>query len=138
METTLFDGEILAGPVPTLFSDEEDATLTAIEADPCKAHWDLTKIVKTLFMPESVDILDAVDILKKPREGSAVFSFKRPRLTRLILETYLAEQGDANEDTNLHRGSGLPDSDDRRVHSPSRRSSKRARSVSESETGVLT
>jgi len=67
LEATLFDGDLLAGLVPTLFSKDVEASLAAIQGDPLKAHWDLNKISKTLFMPESVSIQEAVNIIKKPR-----------------------------------------------------------------------
>jgi hypothetical protein len=34
LEATLFDGEIAAGPVPVLFSEEPEATLVAVTARP--------------------------------------------------------------------------------------------------------
>ena len=66
-EAALFDGDIMAGPVPTLFGADPDASLTSIMAEPRKAHWDLMKICRLLFMPEILALEDAMAFIKKPR-----------------------------------------------------------------------
>ena len=66
-DATFFDGDLIAGPFPTLFSTDSDASLTALKRDPKKCHWDLMKINRYLFMPENVSIEDAAMIVKKPR-----------------------------------------------------------------------
>ena len=86
LETTLFDGELIAGPFPTFFSEDESASLAAFKANPLKGHWDLMKILRLFFMPESVSAETALEILRKPREGNAIFCFKRSKLTQSILE----------------------------------------------------
>ena len=65
----LFDNDILGGPVPTLFGDDDDddTILAAIQSDPSKAHWDLNKIARIFLMPESLDLQEAIQFLKKPR-----------------------------------------------------------------------
>ena len=67
LEADLFDGDLLAGPVPSLYSDDPDASLAAITSDPLKSHWDLQKISKTFFMAETVTVASAVAMLKKLR-----------------------------------------------------------------------
>ena len=57
----------LAGPVPSLYSDDPDASLAGITSDPLKSHWDLQKISKSFFMAETVTVAEAVTMLKKPR-----------------------------------------------------------------------
>ena len=57
----------MAGPYPTLFSTNMDASLAGIKGDPRKAHWDIMKISRLIFMPESIDFDEAVQIVKKPR-----------------------------------------------------------------------
>ena len=59
----------MAGPYPTLlvFSSNMDASLTGIKGDPRKAHWDIMKISRLIFMPENIDFDEAVQIVKKPR-----------------------------------------------------------------------
>ena len=66
-DSTLFDGDLMAGPYPTLFSSNMDASLTGIKGDPRKAHWDIMKISRLIFMPENIDFDEAVQIVKKPR-----------------------------------------------------------------------
>ena len=63
----LFDNDILGRPVPTLFGDDDDTILAAIQSDPSKAHWDLNKIARIFLMPESLDLQEAIQFLKKPR-----------------------------------------------------------------------
>ena len=67
LEATLFDGEQLTGPVPSLYSEDPDAAQAAIKGDPLKAHWDLNKIAKSFFMVESVTATEALAVIKKPR-----------------------------------------------------------------------
>ena len=63
----LFDGETTAGPVPTLFADNVEASKAALEAAPAKAHADYLKIARTFFMPETISMEDALSVVKKPR-----------------------------------------------------------------------
>jgi hypothetical protein len=67
LEATLFDPEVIAGPVPTLFGTDEYAALEGIRADPLKNHWDLSRIAKNFFMAENIDLEAAVLVCKKPR-----------------------------------------------------------------------
>ena len=67
LEVDLFDGDLLAGPIPSLYSDDPDASLAGITSDPLKSHWDLQKISKTFFMAEAVTVANVVAMLKKPR-----------------------------------------------------------------------
>jgi hypothetical protein len=62
-----FGGEVLAGPVPTLFAESSEEALEAITADPTKAHYDVSKIHRMFFMPEHVDLEAAIAVVKKPR-----------------------------------------------------------------------
>ena len=63
----MFDGELLAGPIPMLFSEDMDSSQANITADPLKSHWDMSKISKCFFMPECLPLKDALAIIKKPR-----------------------------------------------------------------------
>ncbi len=67
LSCTMFDGDVLAGPVPTLFAESTEEALEAITADPGKAHYDVMKIHRMFFMPEHVDLEAAVAAAKKPR-----------------------------------------------------------------------
>ena len=67
LEADLFDGDLLAGPIPSLYSDDPDASLAGLTSDPLKSHWDLQKISKTFFMAEAGTVANVVAMLKKPR-----------------------------------------------------------------------
>ncbi len=44
LNANLYDGATTAGPIPTLFSDDQQATIDALVADPAQAHKDVVKI----------------------------------------------------------------------------------------------
>ena len=44
MNANMYDGVSTAGPVPTIFSDDQQATIDAMVSDPTQAHKDVTKI----------------------------------------------------------------------------------------------
>jgi len=67
LAATLFEGEIAAGPVPTLFATDPDAAGEAIKDDPIKAHWDCNKLAKVFLAAEEVALKDALAVMKKPR-----------------------------------------------------------------------
>ena len=46
LAANLFEGDVLAGLVPTLFADDPNAAERAITTDAAKAHWDINKINK--------------------------------------------------------------------------------------------
>lgn len=67
LSCSLFDGDVLAGPVPTLFAEDEETAREAITADPNKAHADIQRIHRVFLMPEHVDLETATALIKKPR-----------------------------------------------------------------------
>jgi hypothetical protein len=67
LDVSLFDGDVAAGPIPTLFADDPEATRTSLEAGAAKAHHDLQRIARCFFMPETIALEDAFQIVKKPR-----------------------------------------------------------------------
>ena len=67
MTGSLFDGEVAAGLVPTLFAINPTATLEAIRTEFIKAHTDITKVNKVLSTHESVSVVEAILVLKKAR-----------------------------------------------------------------------
>ena len=67
LNATMFDGDEAAGLVPTLFAVNTEAAEDAINKDPQKAHWDTAKINKIFFIAESVNLREAMTLLKKPR-----------------------------------------------------------------------
>ncbi len=50
----MFDGDVVSGPVPTLFSDRPDAAKMALANDPEKAFQDLGKILRKLVIHEYI------------------------------------------------------------------------------------
>jgi hypothetical protein len=44
MNANMYDGVSTAGPVPTIFSQDQQATIDAMVSDPVQAHKDVTKI----------------------------------------------------------------------------------------------
>jgi hypothetical protein len=44
LNANLYDGTSTAGPVPTIFSDDQQATIDALVGDPAQAHKDMMKI----------------------------------------------------------------------------------------------
>ncbi len=65
----LFDGEVAAGLIPTLFAPDPEATSAAITANRLKAHYYVNKLNKVLFMPEHLQLKEALHLLKKHRYG---------------------------------------------------------------------
>jgi hypothetical protein len=57
----------MAGPVPALFSEDAEASRESLNANLVRAHKDLQRVMKTLFMPEQLDLEDAIGLVKKPR-----------------------------------------------------------------------
>jgi hypothetical protein len=67
LEATMYDGDIMAGPVVTLFTDDEEGARNSLGANPQRAHGDLQRIMRSFFMPELVTEKEAVALIKKPR-----------------------------------------------------------------------
>ncbi len=44
LNANLYDGASTAGPVPTIFLDDQQATIDALVGDPAQAHKDVVKI----------------------------------------------------------------------------------------------
>ncbi len=63
----LFDGDILKGPIPTLFADAPEEAEAAIRAAPIRAHSDLQRLMRCFFMAESLDPSAALKLIKAPR-----------------------------------------------------------------------
>jgi hypothetical protein len=67
LEATMYDGDIMAGPVVTLFTDDEDGARSCLVANPQRAHADLQRIMRSFFMPELITAKEAAALIKKPR-----------------------------------------------------------------------
>jgi hypothetical protein len=63
----MFDGDVVSGPVPTLFSDRPEAAKAALANDPKKAFQDLGKILRKLVIHENIPPSAGWAIVLKPR-----------------------------------------------------------------------
>ncbi len=73
LNADLFSSDILKGPVPTLFAEDPDLALPAIEANPLKVHADIAKLLRCFFTPETLDPTAALKLLKNPRYSLSYF-----------------------------------------------------------------
>jgi len=53
--------------VPTCFAEDVEAAKSAVEANPTAAHRDVNKIQRVFFMAETINLKDAISLVKKPR-----------------------------------------------------------------------
>ncbi len=67
LEATMWDGDEIAGPVPTLFTEDVESATAAITKDVARAHQDLSRISRVFFVPEHVNMAKAALLVKKPR-----------------------------------------------------------------------
>lgn len=67
LSACLFDGELAAGPVPTLYAEDPEAVIDIIGRDLIKLHSDISKINKIFFAAETLSVGEAAALLKKPR-----------------------------------------------------------------------
>lgn len=67
LEATMWDGEALKGPFPSLFSEDPKKTEDGLRSNPDRAHADMNKIARCFFIPEHISLAAAVAMVKKPR-----------------------------------------------------------------------
>jgi hypothetical protein len=67
LEASLYDGDIAAGPIPTLFAEDIEAATENVSANPATAHADVQRMARVFFMPETLSKAEAVQLVKKPR-----------------------------------------------------------------------
>jgi len=67
LQCNLWDGDVLAGPVPTFFADTPDVAIGALKEDMGKAHYDLNRFSRIFFEAEHVDVSEAMELVKLPR-----------------------------------------------------------------------
>ncbi len=63
----MFDGDLIAGPVPTMFAEDPEVTKDALKADIYRAHFDMAKFERVFLQPEHVDLGEAFEIVNEPR-----------------------------------------------------------------------
>ena len=67
LSANLFEGDVMAGLIPTLFADDPATAEQAMLSDVSKLHWDINKICKLFMVMENIGLKDATSLLKKPR-----------------------------------------------------------------------
>jgi hypothetical protein len=75
LNANLYDGASTAGPVPTIFSDDQQATIDALVGDPAQAHKDVVKInrytIKSIYyLPNHYSLLKANHYITSPSSCS--------------------------------------------------------------------
>jgi hypothetical protein len=78
------DEEVLSGLLPTLYSEEPAASEAALLADPVRAQKDVEALNRVFFIPEVVQLEEALKIVRKPRPSDAYFAFKASNLDRIF------------------------------------------------------
>ena len=63
----MWDGDFIAGPVPTFFAETPEGALNALRSDLAKAHYDMNRFHRIFVCPEHVDLKEAMELVKKPR-----------------------------------------------------------------------
>ncbi len=81
IHASMFDNDVAAGLVPTIFAEDPDTTTTNMNKDLARLHGDIMKMNRIFFSPEVVTVTEAASLFKKPREGAAFFPFKKPKFS---------------------------------------------------------
>ena len=74
LDCLMFEGDSVAGPIPTLFGEDIIASKSAISANPERAFSDFQRLVRAFFMPETLQPEEAPNFVKKPRSVSNFYS----------------------------------------------------------------
>jgi hypothetical protein len=69
---------------PVLFAEDPKASEAAILKDPLTALRDLERLNRCFFNPETVELQEALSIVRKPRTGEADYCFKSQTLERTL------------------------------------------------------
>jgi hypothetical protein len=93
----MYDGENMAGPLPTLFGSGEETLLETIKENLTTVHADLQKMARRFFCPEFIHPKEAAAVMAAPREGSSVCRFRRPKFQRVHLSRKSPQE--AEDDT---------------------------------------
>jgi hypothetical protein len=72
----MFDGDLIAGPVPTMFAEDPEVTKDALKADIYRAHFDMAKFERVFLQPEHVDLGEAFEIVNEPRFKLEYYLYK--------------------------------------------------------------
>ncbi len=86
LTTDMWDGEELAGPVPTLFASDPETACQAIVKDPVKAHADISKLLRVFFTPEHVNLEGALELVKTARYAINKWNkVYKPNVSRVVI-----------------------------------------------------
>jgi hypothetical protein len=75
---------MLSGMIPVLFAENPSEAEKGLLKDLISARKDLDGINRAFFIPEAVDLENAMKVVKKPRVGEAEYAFKERNLDRLF------------------------------------------------------
>ena len=78
LDCQMFKGDSVAGPIPTLFGEDINASKSAISANPERAFSDFQRLVRAFFMPETLQPEEAPNFVKKPKSVSNFYSYYFP------------------------------------------------------------
>jgi hypothetical protein len=84
IETEYLDEDVLSGVIPVLFADEPAEAEQSIKANPATLKKDIESLQRVFFIPEQLQLEDALKVVKKPRYGDAEYVWKQRNLERLF------------------------------------------------------
>ncbi len=84
LDTEYIDDDVVSGVMPVLFAADIAAARQAISVNITPLRKDLDKINRIFFTPESLDLEGADSVIRKPRLGESVFTFKEQNLEKLF------------------------------------------------------
>jgi hypothetical protein len=77
IQATLFDGDVIDGPVPVLFAMHLDEAAQALAANPDKAFKDLQRIFAKFYVPENIPASAAMVQVTNPKAPEVAFPYRR-------------------------------------------------------------
>jgi hypothetical protein len=84
LKADYFEEDFLYGISPVLFATDPKASEEGIRANTETVKKDLDRLNRIFFVPESIELNDALKIVKKARLGDVDYVFKRKNLDRLF------------------------------------------------------
>jgi hypothetical protein len=67
LEANMWDGDVLAGPVPTVFAEVVEEAAANMEKNIARTHSDFSRFGRLLGVVEHVEMDKALALLRKPR-----------------------------------------------------------------------
>jgi hypothetical protein len=83
LDTEHLDDDLVSGVMPVLFAADIAAARQTMSVNIMPLRKDLDKINRMFFTPESVDLEGADSVIRKPRLGEAIYTFKDENLEKL-------------------------------------------------------